>query len=107
MSSTLDVVRVLVGVGDVRISEHGYDELASDAIRVQDLLSGINNATVIEDYPAFPKGPAVLVLQFDGETRPVHVVWGIPKGFTSPAVLITAYRPDPARWSENFTERRQ
>lgn len=107
MSSTLDAVRVLVAAGGVRISEHGYDELANDAILVRDLLSGINNATVIEDYPAFPKGPAVLVLQFDSENRPVHVVWGIPKGFTSPAVLITAYRPDPARWNENFTERRQ
>jgi site-specific DNA recombinase len=27
--------------------------------------------------------------------------------FTSPAILVTAYRPDPARRKENFTERRQ
>jgi len=53
------------------------------------------------------KAIAVLVLQIDGEKRPVHAVWGIPKGFTAPAVLITAYRPDPARWNENFTERRK
>ena len=70
-------------------------------------MDGIGLAIEIEDYPAFPKGPAVLVLQFDGSNRPVHVVWGIPKGFVSPAVLITAYRPDPARWNENFTERRK
>ena len=107
MSSTLDAIRVLVAAGDIRISEHGYDELANDAILVKDLLSEVNAATVIEDYPAFPKGPAVLVLEFDREKRPVHAVWGIPKGFTAPAVLITAYRPDPARWNENFTERRK
>jgi len=107
VSSTLDAIRVLVAAGDIRISEHGYDELANDAILVKDLLSGVNAATVIEDYPAFPKGPAVLVLEFDREKRPVHAVWGIPKGFTAPAVLITAYRPDPARWNENFTERRK
>ena len=107
MSSTLEAVRQLVTAGTVRISEHGYDELSEDAILVRDLLRGLNKATVVEDYPTFPKGPAVLVLQFDGNNRPVHVVWGIPKGFASPAVLITAYRPDPARWNENFTERRQ
>ncbi len=106
MSETLKAVKQLVAAGDVRISEHGYDELSEDDIPIRDLLSGIQTATVIEDYPAFPKGPALLVLQFDGTNRPVHVVWGIPKGFTSPAVLVTAYRPNPARWKDNFTERR-
>jgi len=107
MSETLDAIRKLVAAGDVRISEHGYDELAEDAILVSDLLDRIASAIVIEDYLNFAKGPAVLVLQFDGKSRPVHVVWGIPKGFASPAVLVTAYRPDPARWSDSFTERRK
>ena len=107
MRETFEAVRQLVATGEVRISEHGYDELSDDNIAVRDLLSGIKGATVIEDYPSFPKGPAVLVLQFDSNNRPVHVAWGIPKGFTSPAVLATAYRPDPTRWKENFTERRQ
>jgi len=107
MSATLEAIRQLVAAGEIRISEHGYDELSEDAIKVREILEGIGLAIEIEDYPAFPKGPAVLVLQFDGSSRPVHVVWGIPKGFVSPAVLITAYRPDPARWNENFTERRK
>jgi len=106
MSDTLKAIKQLVAAGDVRISEHGYDELSEDDIPIRDLLRGIEAATVVEDYPAFPKGPALLVLQFDSTNRPVHVVWGIPKGFTSPAVLVTAYRPDPARWKDNFTERR-
>lgn len=107
MSSTLDAVRGLVASGSVRISEHGYDELSDDDIFVRDLLNGVNNAILVEDYPTFPKGAAVLVLQFDGNNRPIHVVWGIPKGLTSPAVLVTAYRPDPAKWNEHFTERRR
>jgi hypothetical protein len=104
---TIDAVRQLIAAGDVRISEHGYDELSEDDIFVRDLIDGIIDARVIEDYPTFAKGPAVLVLQFDRDRRPVHVVWGIPKGFTSPAVLVTAYRPDPARWDQTFTQRQK
>jgi hypothetical protein len=89
-SSTLDLIRQLVAAGEVRISEHGYDELAEDDIFVRDLIDGIGDATVVEDYPSFAKGPAVLVLQFDRDRRPVHIVWGIPKGF---ALLLSWSRP--------------
>ena len=107
MSETLETIKQLVARGDVRISEHGFDELSEDRISVRDVLSGVTTATLVEDYPSYPKGPSVLVLQFDSSNQPVHVVWGIPKGFQTPAVLVTAYRPDPARWNEDFTERRQ
>lgn len=33
----------------------------------------------------------------DSDARPIHVVGGIPKNAASPAVIVTAYRPDPAR----------
>ena len=48
-----------------------------------------------------------MFLSFSVKTaRPIHVVWGIPWGQISPAVLVTAYRPDPARWTEDFLRRR-
>jgi hypothetical protein len=80
MSPTLEAIRRLVAAGEVRISEHGYDELSEDAIRIREVMDGVGLAIEVEDYPAFPKGTAV---------------------------LITAYRPDPARWNEKFTERRK
>jgi len=106
LSETLGTVKTLVAAGQVRISEHGYDEIAADGIYVRDILAGVGKATLVEDYPTFPKGRAVLVLQFDVDARPIHVVWGIPKGFTSPAVVVTAYRPAPDRWDRTFTQRR-
>jgi len=48
----------------------------------------------------------VLVLEKDRDFRPIHVVWGIPKGKSSPAVVVTAYRPDIKMWTDDFTRRR-
>ena len=48
----------------------------------------------------------LLVLQHDGMNQPIHVVWGIPAGKDSPAVVVTAYRPDPTKWDETWQRRR-
>ena len=105
MSSTLQRVLALVRLAEVRISEHGYDQLAQDGIAARDIVVAAEDGVVIEDYPDYPKGPCVLVLQKDAAGNPIHVVWGIPKGAESPAVLVTAYRPSPDRWTRNFLRR--
>ena len=107
MSATLQRVAELVAHGEVRVSDQGYDELPADGLFTRDLIAGIAGAKVVEAYPAFPKGPCVLVLERDAEGQPVHVVWRIPKGRSGPAVLITAYRPDPTRWSADSVTRKK
>lgn len=105
LSDFLNVVRQLIRTGSVRVSEHGYDELADDGITVKEVLDGIENAQIVEEYPDYPKGKCILLLQKDKRDNPVHVLWGIPKGYDKPAVLITAYRPDPKRWDPSFLRR--
>ncbi|HVF61089.1 MAG TPA: DUF4258 domain-containing protein [Thermoanaerobaculia bacterium] len=106
MSRTFERVLDLVSRREVRVSDHGYDELSADGILVREVLAGISEAEVVEDYPDYPKGPCVLVLQADEAGRPLHVLWGVPIGQSSPAVVITAYRPDPRRWTDDFKRRR-
>jgi hypothetical protein len=106
LSTTLEQVRELVAQGELLVSVHGYEELAADDIHVRDAVEGLVTAVLVEDYPNYVKGPCVLVLQRDGMDQPIHVLWGIPASQTSPAVLITAYRPDPARWDETWLKRK-
>lgn len=65
MSEFLEKVRALIHTGDVRVSEHGYDELAEDGLTAREVLDGIADAVVVEEYPDYPKGPCVLLLQKD------------------------------------------
>ena len=53
---------------------YGYDELAEDGLLAKDAMIGIKEGKVIEEYPDYPKGPCVLVLQRDKGGNPIHVV---------------------------------
>jgi hypothetical protein len=107
MSEILRRIMTLVLAGDYLVSEHGYDELEEDDILPDDAIGGIAAAVAIEDYPDRARGPSVLVLEHDAIGRPIHVLWAIPAGQRRPAVLATAYRPDPRLWDSDFRRRIQ
>ena len=107
MTNTLDRIQTLAARNEVRVSLHGSEELAADDVQVRDVIAGVATAVMVEDYPDYPKGRCCLVLQRDVANRPVHVVWGIPSGRESPAVVVTAYRPDPLRWDQTWRRRRK
>lgn len=107
MSDTFERILQLISRGELRISEHGYDEIADEGILIRELVPYVKDAVMVEDYPEYGKGPCVLVLQKDFLGNPIHVVWGIPRDAPTPAVLVTAYRPDPDLWTENFIRRKK
>jgi len=106
MSDTLARIQALARNGEICISEHGYDELVEDGLSAREVLDGLWEAILVEDYPNYHKGSCVLVLQRDLTGLPIHVVWGIPRGRATPAVLITAYRPAPERWTDDWMRRK-
>ncbi len=48
MSETFQLIQELVRKGEVQISAHGYDELAADAILVNDILASVQDGVVVE-----------------------------------------------------------
>lgn len=53
--------------------------MAQRAILTDEVVSGVMTGELVEDYPDFHVGPAVLVLQKVGIGGPLHVVWGVDK----------------------------
>lgn len=79
--------------------------IAQYGILGSDLAEAIGAAEVVEDYPTYYAGPSVLVLLSD-TVGPVHALWGLKSGTDRPAVLVTAYRPDPLQWHDDNRTRR-
>jgi hypothetical protein len=62
VSEAFKKVVELIEKGEIKISNHGYDEIAEDGILVKDVMVGVKEGKIVEDYPNYPKGPCVLVL---------------------------------------------
>ena len=103
-NATFEQVQHAVSVGRYFITGHGSDEMDDDDLSEAEVIAATLTGEVIEDYPmAFPH-PACLVLGRLNDDSAVHLVWAIDaqKGY---AAIVTAYRPDPARWSADLKTR--
>ena len=69
MNDTLATLKRLVATEDIRISEHGYEELINDELTAREIVCGIDKAILVEDYPDYPKGPSVLVRAWAESTK--------------------------------------
>lgn len=106
MSSTFKAVKTSIRVGRIQISQHAVQELESDGLQLDEVLTATAQGEVIEDYPDDRRGPSCLVLVSLTRDIWVHTVWGCDPG-SGIAVLITAYKPNPERWDEDFRTRRR
>ena len=105
MSDTLAAILERIARRAVHVSDHAYEEMRKDDILPSEALAGMERAAVVEDYPDANRGPSVLVLLHDGNGKPVHAVWGIPRRRREIAVLITSYRPEASLWTKDFLKR--
>lgn len=106
MSTFFNHIRQLVEQDKYEITAHAFVELNDDNLLAEDVIVGLAAAVVVEEYPDYHKGAAILVLIRDRDNGPVHALWGVPRGQSAPAFLVTAYRPDREKWSADFLKRR-
>lgn len=66
----------------------------------------LKHGKIIERYDDDFPLPSLLISDVNAGGRPLHVVAGINNAERI-IVIITAYEPDPLRWSNDFTGRIQ
>ena len=81
----------------VRITDHADEEAFADELTYEEIYSSVIQGKIIENYPDDKPYPSCLILGRNFSGEPIHSVWAYNPG-TLWVILITVYRPDPARW---------
>ena len=104
MTSLIEEIRQKVADEQFEFSKHAVDQSILRQIQVQEVREVITNGQVIEDYPNDKYGASCLISGLTKARRPIHVQCSYP---SRPLLrIITLYEPDPQRWNEDFTQRR-
>ena len=69
-----------------------------------DIRLVIATGEVIEDYPNDTRGHSCLMMGFDDEENPIHILCA-PRG--DYLAVITAYRPSRLEWDKDFKTRKR
>jgi hypothetical protein len=98
-------IRKAIGDGKVNVTDHADEEMAADKLSLGEVYFSVMNGKVIESYPEDFAFPSCLINGKNPSGKPVHSVWA-HDAKARVAILITVYRPDPARWID-FERRRR
>lgn len=81
----------------VYITDHADEEAVNDNLNFEEIYFSLQNGALIENYPDDKPYPSCLIAGNNFAGRAIHSVWAYNKNNLQ-AVLVTVYRPDPARW---------
>ena len=83
---------------------HAIERMFERSIGVKDIRSALENGETIENYADEAAYPGRLILAQRGK-RPLHIV-AADNETVDEVIVITGYRPDRSRWTDDFKQRR-
>ena len=87
-------------------STHAVQRLVAHRLMRSAVEAVLTSCEVIEDYPQGHRAlPDCLVLGFDDDARPIHAVVANDQE-RHRVLVVTVYRPDSKRWSDDWKTRR-
>lgn len=100
----LENLRKLNKAEHYAITEHARIRLHEREITIDDIISGVANGEIIEQYENDKPLPSCLVLGLTLKEKYIHIVVSHDDEFI---YLITAYFPDEQQWTDDFKTRRK
>jgi hypothetical protein len=92
--------------GAVLWSRHAIGRLALNHLSREEVETSLAACTIIEVYPDGHRPlPDCLVLAWLRASDPLHAVIAVDAP-NDRVFVVTVYRPDPARWFDDWTSRR-
>lgn len=94
--AALTHIRALAVIGAFRVSTHVRRYLSQRATATDEIVEALLAAGILENYPAYFKGPCALLNGSTRAGRPLHIVCSttLPE-----VVLISVYEPTPPKWT--------
>jgi hypothetical protein len=103
---TIDDIVGAIRENRIRITDHADEEAQTDSLSYNEIFFSVFQEEIIEDYPDDKPYPSCLVYGDTFTGDPVHSVWAYNEN-NQWTVLITVYRPDPNRWIDWRTRRKE
>jgi hypothetical protein len=101
MALSLVYIQACVSLGIYELSAHADLERQNDKISIEELEYVLLKSEILEIYPEDKRGESCLLLGYDLDGYPVHVVAGkTPKNHLR---IITVYIPSPPKWINERT----
>lgn len=104
MELNLDILCELCNNRAIKWTAHVLTRLQERNINPSDIKHCLGTGRIIEQYPDDYPYPSCLVLGSTKAGAALHVVIGVGEGFLW---LITAYYPDPDKWNDDFSIRKE
>ena len=99
MAMNIENLREAIRNGRFRVSRHSANAARDDGLAISEIFASVLSGEIIEEYSDSRPYPSCLIYGRDSKGDPAHSVWGYDAAAPL-AILITTYRPDPARWIE-------
>ena len=100
----IETLRKYYAEDKVFVTEHAAERFRQRGIDAKDIRQALDNGDIIEQYPDDYPFPSCLVFGVDETGKVLHICMS-DEGSSSR--VITAYYPDPNRWSEDLRTRRE